>query len=81
MYKLFRNAFIFILIVSFIIAFSGSYASLSMDNLAYVLAIGIDTSDENKLEVTFEFSTTASASETGSSSKTTPIINSVKASS
>lgn len=81
MHKLLRNTFIFILIVCFVIAFSGSYSSLSMDNLAYVLAIGIDTSDENKLEVTFEFSTTASASESGSSSKTSPVINSVKASS
>lgn len=79
--KLLRNIFIFLLIVSFIIAFSSSYASLNIDNLAYVLAIGIDTSDENKLEVTFEFSTTTSASESGSTEKTTPVINSVKASS
>ena len=79
--KLLRNLFVFLLIVIFIVAFSSSYASLSIDNLAYVLAIGIDTSDENNLEVTFEFSTTTAASESGTTEKTSPVINSVKASS
>lgn len=81
MYKIFRNIFILILIVCFILGFSSSYLSLSIDNLAYVLAIGIDTSDNNKLKVTFEFSTATAASESGSSEKTTPVINSVEASS
>lgn len=79
--KLLRNVFVFLLIVIFIVAFSSSYFSLSMDNLAYVLAIGIDTSDDNKLEVTFQFSTTTAASESGSTEKTQPVINSVTASS
>lgn len=79
--KLLKNISIFILILIFIIAFSTSYASLSIDNLAYVLAIGIDKSNENKLEVTFEFSTTTVASESGSTEKTNPVINSVTASS
>lgn len=79
--KLLRNLFVFLLIVIFIVAFSSSYASLSIDNLAYVLAIGIDTSDKNNLEVTFEFSTTTASSESGTTEKTTPVINSVKASS
>ena len=81
MHKFIKNIFIFLLIIIFIIAFSSSYSSLSIDNLAYVLAIGIDKSDKNKLQVTFEFSSTAAASESGSSEKTTPIINSVDASS
>ncbi len=79
--KIVRNLFIFILIVIFIGAFSSSYLSLSIDNLAYVLAIGIDKSDENDLEVTFQFSTTAPATESGSTKKTPTINNSVKASS
>ncbi len=79
--KFLRNLFVFILIIVFVVAFSSSYASLNIDNLAYVLAIGIDTSDENELEVTFEFSTTTAASESGSTEKAEPIINSVKASS
>lgn len=62
------------------IAFSSSYSSLSIDNLAYVLAIAIDSSDTNKLEVSFQFSTPVSA-ESGSSEKPTPIVNTVTASS
>lgn len=81
MHKLLKNTFIFILIIIFIIAFSSSYSSLSMDNLAYVLAIGIDTSEENALQVTFQFSTTTSVSESGSSEKASTIINTIQASS
>ncbi|MGN1297777.1 MAG: Ger(x)C family spore germination C-terminal domain-containing protein [Clostridia bacterium] len=75
-----KNAFILILIIIFIIAFSSSYSSLSIDNLAYVLAIAIDSSDTNKLEVSFQFSTPVSA-ESSSTEKPTPIINTVTASS
>ncbi len=81
MNKLIRNLFIFILIIVFIVAFSSSYLSLSIDNLAYVLAIGIDKSDQNQLQVTFQFSATTSPSESGSTKKTPSIINSVTASS
>ena len=76
-----KNIFILIVIIIFILAFSSSYASLSIDNLAYVLAIGIDTSTDNKLQVSFQFSTSSPASETGSSTKADTIINTVTASS
>ena len=76
-----KNIFILIIIIVFIIAFSSSYASLSIDNLAYVLAIGIDTAQDNNLEVTFQFSSAAPPSESGSVEKTPTYINSVKASS
>lgn len=75
-----RNLFILLLIIIFILAFSSSYSSLSIDNLAYVLAIAIDTSDDNKLEVSFQFTTPVSP-ESGSTEKPTPIINTVTASS
>ncbi len=81
MKKIIRNLFIFILIIIFIGAFSSSYMSLSIDNLAYVLAIGIDKGNENDLEVTFQFSTTVPASEAGSTEKTPTMTNSVEASS
>lgn len=80
MNKIIKNAFILILIIIFIIAFSSSYSSLSIDNLAYVLAIAIDSSDTNKLEVSFQFSTPVSA-ESSSSQKPTPFVNTVTASS
>lgn len=81
MNKLVRNIFIFILVVIFIIAFSSSYFTLSMDNLAYVLAIGIDKSDENNLKVSFQFSTAAPVEESGSTQKAPSLVNTVNASS
>lgn len=81
MNKFAQKLIFLILIIIFILAFSSSYFSLSMDNLAYVLAIGLDKSDQNKLEVTFQFSTTIPTSESGSSQKASSVINSVHASS
>lgn len=81
MNKLFRNMFIFLLIIIFIIGFSDSYHSLSIDNLAYVLAIGIDVATDNNLEVSFQFSTPVSASESGTSGNPKKILNTVNASS
>lgn len=81
MNKLVRNSFILILIVIFIVAFSNSYLSLSMDNLAYVLAIGIDKSDDNNLQVSFQFSNTTKTTESGTTEKTPTVMNSVTASS
>ncbi len=81
MNKLSRNLFIFILIIIFIIAFASSYLSLNIDNLAYILAIGIDKAEDNLLQVTFQFSTTTPASESGTMEKTPTITNSVEASS
>lgn len=80
MNKWIRNIFIFIVILVFIFAFSSSYSSLNIDNLTYVLAIGIDTSEDNKLEVSFHFSNPIPA-ESSASEKVTPIINTVTASS
>ena len=81
MNKVLRNLFIFILVIVFIMAFSSSYLSLSMDNLAYVLAIGIEKTDNNKMKVSFQFSTATPPSESGSTKKTPTVINSVTASS
>ena len=81
MNKLVRNLFILILVILFIVAFSSSYLSLSIDYLAYVLAIGIDKADDNNLQVSFQFSTATKTTESGSAEKTPTIINSVTASS
>lgn len=81
MNKLLRNLFIFILIIVFIVAFSSSHFSLSIDNLAYVLAIAVDKVDQNTLQVTFQFSVATPVSESGSSEKNPYFTNSVTASS
>ena len=77
--KLVRNLFIFILVILFVMAFSSSYLSLSIDNLAYVLVIGIDKGKDNNLEVSFQFSTASKASETGSTEKAPTIMDTVEA--
>ena len=78
MKKLLKNLFIFIVIIVFLLAFSHSYSSLNIDNLAYVVALGIDSTDDNNLQVTFQFSTPVSIE---SGEKPTPIINTLTASS
>ena len=76
-----RNIFIFILIIVFIVAFSASYTSRGIDNLAYVIAIGVDTSDNDNVKVTFQFMHTSSFSQDGSSNEETSIVNTVESSS
>ena len=75
-----KNISIFVVILVFISAFSSSYSSLNIDNLTYVLAIGIESSDDSKLEVSFHFSNPIPA-ESSASEKANPIINTVIASS
>lgn len=77
--KIVRNLFIFILVILFVMAFSSSYLSLSIDNLAYVLVIGIDKGKDNNLEVSFQFSTASKASETGSTEKAPTIMDTLEA--
>lgn len=80
MKKWIRNITIIALIFVFITAFSSSYSSLNIDNLTYVLAIGIDLTNNNELEVSFQFTNPIPA-ESSASEKSTPIINAVTASS
>lgn len=72
-----KKLFILVLIIVFLLAFSSSYNSLGIDNLAYVVAIGIDTSDTHKIRVSFQFTSASSVSETGSSEKSPSIVNTV----
>ena len=60
MKKYIKKFFIFTIVLVFILAFSHSYSSLNIDNLAYVIALGIDSTDDNNLQVTFQFSTPVS---------------------
>lgn len=65
----------FILIAIFINAFSESYVSHSLTNLAYVLAIGIDVGEKAKLKITAQFSkATAFDSGGGSSDSSGQIV-------
>ena len=64
--------------------FSKSYISYTIDNLDFVLSLGIDVaeSDESKLKVSFEFTKASNYSpDSSDSSDVEPIISSVEASS
>lgn len=82
MNRIIRNIFIIIVILVFLLAFTPSYTSLNIDNLAYVIALGVDTGENEKFKITFQFTTGAATSESGSSGEKSPIItNSVEANS
>lgn len=80
--KLIRNLSIVVIIIVLLIAFSSSYTSFSIDNLAFVIAIGIDKGDtQNNIKVSFQIAKPSAISETGSSGQSTAIINTVETSS
>lgn len=82
MNKLIKNIFIAIVIIILVLAFSSSYTSFSIDNLAFVIAIGIDKgSTDNNLKISFQIAKPSSISETGSAQGETSIINTVESSS
>ena len=72
---------ILILILLFIIlyAFSNSYSYDNIDNLAYVVAMGIDSTETDKIKVSFQFTDTSSFSNEGGSGNNSTIINTVEA--
>lgn len=79
--KPFQKIFILILIIVFLIAFSGSYKAFSIDNIAFLIALGVDTSDNNNYQLTFQFTKPATAGESGSSEPSEAITYAVNASS
>ncbi len=57
-----------ILLIVFASAFSSSYTSHNMSNLAYVLALGIDVGENAKMKVSAQFTNSDSFSPSSSSS-------------
>lgn len=58
----------FILLAIFVHAFSESYTSHNISNLAYVLAIGIDKGEKAKMKISAQFTKTTVFSSGGSNS-------------
>ena len=73
--------FILILLIVISIAFFSSYDSLKIDNLAFVIAIGIDKGNNGNLQINFQIAKPASMSESSSSEGSTSTINTVEATS
>lgn len=65
---------LFILFVIFVNAFSSSYASHNISNLAYVLAIGIDKGEKAKMKISAQFTKNSTSSNSESSSSSGNII-------
>lgn len=63
MNKIFIKLFIIVLILVLLVTFSSSYRALNIDNLAFAVALGIDTSETKGLKVTFQFVNPPSTSE------------------
>ena len=76
-----KKIFIVILLILFIFAFSKSYSTLNIDNLSIIVAIGIDISEKNNFDVSFQFTNPSSVSESGSSEQSPSMIYTVSASS
>lgn len=81
MKKIIRNIFIIATILVLMLGFTPSYTSLSIDNLAYVIALGIDAGENEKFKITFQFTTGSPNPEAGSTEKSPSIVNSVEANS
>lgn len=65
-----------ILLVIFVGAFSSSYTSHNMSNLAYVLAIGIDVGENAKMKVSAQFTKSSSFSpNSGSSEESSTMVS------
>lgn len=67
--KIFFKKFIIIIILLILIfSLTGCYDAKGVEELAYVVAIGIDLSDDNQLELTLQFATSDAGVNTSSSS-------------
>lgn len=79
MKALFKFVIIAIIILIFIYAFTPSYMSRGMENLAYVVGIGIDKNTENdyKMKVSFQFVQLYALGESGSTEPPPTFIDSV----
>ncbi len=67
--------------IVFSVAFTGSHIVQSVDDLGYVVGLGIDIGDSEDLKITFQFTKPTSSGEGGSSESSPSVIDTVEASS
>ena len=77
--KKFTYVVLSILVVLF--ALSGVYSTRTIDNLAYVIAIGLDVGDNNTLKLSIQLSKPAESSGGSSTGDSKSIVNSIECSS
>ena len=78
MNSILKKFLIIIILLVFLVAFNISYSALNLDNLAFVIALGIDVSDTKEIKVTFQFVKPPSTSE-GSNQESQIIEDSIDA--
>lgn len=82
MNKILKNTSIVIMCVILLLGFNASYTSLNIDNLAYVIAIGVDVGENDVYKISFQFiprSGEEKSESSGSSSGTKTVVNTVEA--
>ena len=80
MSKFIKYIILIIFVLCIAIPFSGSYSVQSIDDLAYLIALGIDVGETSTYKLTFQFTMPNSSGGDTPSSETAPIIiNSVDA--
>jgi len=79
--KYFKFIIVVILVIVIAIPFVSSYSVQSIDDLAYLVALGIDVGESNTLKVTFQFTMPNSTGENSSSEIAPTVLNSVEAAS
>ena len=80
--QVFKWLTIIIIIIIFLYAFSNSYSSSNIDNISYVVGVGVDLADDGKnLKVSFEFTNITPSPQESSSEKPEPIVETVVTSS
>lgn len=57
MKKFFKKFFTLILLLIILFNLSGCYDAKGIEQLAYAVAIGLDVTDDNELELTLQFAT------------------------
>ncbi len=68
------------IIIFFSIAFTSTHNIQSIDDISYVVALGIDVGEQNNLKVTFQFTKPTSSSGEGTSSESaSSIVDSIEA--
>ena len=73
---------LFLIITTLFFSLSGCYNSQNIDRLAYVVAIGFDVGENNKLKLIFQVSVPSNSSDGGSSSQSdSSIVTSIECSS
>ena len=76
---IFKWVTIIFVIIIFLYAFSNSYSSSNIDNISYVVGVGVDLADDGKnLKVSFEFTNISPSPQESSSEKPEPIVETVE---